>query len=141
MILGQAVVEVSQQLGQLLGKIVGGGGPPVALQREHRQRVGTGSSAQGKIDPIRKERRQHGEGLRDLERAVVGQHHAAASHADSLGRGSDRSDQCLRAGAGQHGSAVMLGHPVAVIAERVGEAGEVQRVAQRLRAGRTLGDR
>ena len=44
-------------------------------------------------------------------------------------------------GPGEHRPAVVLGDPVAVVAERVGQPREVERVAQRLRAGRALGDR
>ena len=42
---------------------------------------------------------------------------------------------------GEHRPAVVLGHPVAVVAELVGEPREVDRVAQRVGAGRALGDR
>ena len=44
-------------------------------------------------------------------------------------------------GPGEHRAAVVLGQPVAVIAELVGEPREVERVAQRVGAGRALGDR
>ena len=43
-------------------------------------------------------------------------------------------------GPGEHRPAVVLGDPVAVIAEPVGEPRQVDRVAQRLRARRALGD-
>ena len=80
------------------------------------------------------------EALRHLERAVVGQHHPAAAHPNPLGGRGDRAEQHLRAGAGERRGPVVLGHPVAVVAEPVGELGQVDRVPQRLRSGRALRD-
>ena len=57
------------------------------------------------------------------------------------GRRRDRADEHLRGRAGERRAAVVLGHPVAVEAERVAQPGEVDRVAQRVRAGRALGHR
>ena len=84
---------------------------------------------------------QHAELLGHLERAVVGQHHAAAAHADPGGGRRDGLDQHLGRRAGQRGRAVMLGHPVAVIAELVGQPAEVDAVAQGVGGGRALRDR
>ena len=141
MVGGQRVVEVGEQLGQLLGEVVGGGLAAVALERERRQRVGAGGTSEPEVDPARVQRREDRERLGHLERAVVGQHHTAAPDPDRLGRGGDRADQHLGARPGEHRAAVMLGDPVAVVAERVGQPREVERVVQRLRAGRAFGDR
>ena len=84
---------------------------------------------------------QQAEGLRDLERAVVGEHHPAAAHPDAAGRGGDRTDQRLGAGSGEHRAAVVLGDPVAVIPEPIREVRQVERVVQRLRPRGSLGDR
>jgi hypothetical protein len=101
-------------------------------------RIGAGGAAEAEVDPAGEEAREHAEGLGDLERAVVREHHAAAADADPLRDGRDRPDQRLGARPGEHRPAVMLGDPVAVVAERVGQPGEVERVLQRLRSGRTL---
>ena len=72
---------------------------------------------------------------------VVREHHAAAADADpARGRG-DRPDQHLGRRAGEHRAAVVLGDPVAVVAELVGEPGEVERVAQRVGPRRARADR
>ena len=60
---------------------------------------------------------------------------------DALGHGGDRADQHLGRRAGEHAAAVVLGDPVAVVAEAVGGAREVERVAQGVRAGGSLRDR
>ncbi len=138
---GQAVVEVGQQLGELLGEVVGGGLAAVALERERRQRVGAGGASQSQVDPAREQPGQHREGLGHLERAVVGEHDSAAADPDAAGGRRDRPDQRLGAGAGQHRATVVLGHPVAVIAERVGQPGQVDRAPQRVGAGQAFGDR
>ena len=141
MVLGQIILEVGQQLGQLLGEVIGGGLATVALEREHGQLIGAGRAAEREVDAPGVQAGQHRERLGDLERAVMGQHHAAAAHPQALGGGGDGPDQHLGAGAGQHRAAVVLGHPVAVIAERVGQPGQVERVVQRVGTGRPFGDR
>ena len=57
--------------------------PPIALQRERRQRIAARRAADREVDAIAVERAQHAEVLGDLERAVVGQHDAAAADADA----------------------------------------------------------
>jgi hypothetical protein len=68
----------------------------------------------------------------------VRQHHAAAADPEARGDRRDLADHDFRAGAGQAGGAVVLGDPVAVVAEAVGQAGEVQGVAQGVAAGGAL---
>ena len=58
-----------------------------------------------------------------------------------VGHGRDLADHDVGRGAGDRRQVVMLGHPVAGEAEPLGELREVDRVAQRRRAGRTGGDR
>ena len=104
-------------------------------------RVGAGRAAEAEVDPAREQPGQDRERLGDLERAVVRQHHAAAADADPLGDRRDRADQRLGASTREHRPAVVLGHPVTVVPELVGEPREVDRVAERVGAGRALGDR
>ncbi len=129
----QPVLQVGQQLGQLVREVVGHRLGAVALQRVRGHRVRARGAAQRQVDPLRVQPRQHAEALGHLERAVVGQHHAAAAHPDALGRGGDRPDQHLGAGARQHRPTVVLGHPVAVVAQPVGQPRQVDRLVQRTR--------
>jgi hypothetical protein len=137
----KAVLEVCEQLGELLGEVVGRSLPSVALERERGQWIGARRAADPQVDTTGEQRREDRERLCHLERAVMGQHHSTASDADLGSSGGDRPDQRLRAGARQHWAAVMLGHPITVVAEVVGEPSEVERVSKRIDAGRTLGDR
>ena len=136
----EAALEVGEQLGELLGEVVGQGVGAVALERVGGHRVGAGGAADPEVDAAREEAGEDAEALRHLERAVVGQHHAAAADPHPAGRGGDRADQDLRRGPGDEPSPVVLGDPVAVVAEPVGQPRQVDRVAQRLRRGRALGD-
>ena len=55
MILGQVVLEVGEQLGQLLGEVVGCGLAAVALERKGGQRIGAGGTSQAQVDPPREQ--------------------------------------------------------------------------------------
>src|ERR1700728_3680971 len=94
-----------------------------------------------RVAPAGEESGEDAEGLGDLERAVMGQHHTAGSDAQSGRSGCKRTDQRLRTRSGEHRTAVMLSNPVAVVAERIAQTGEVERVCKRLGAGPALGDR
>ena len=138
MIAGQRVVEVGEQLRELLGEVVGCGLAAIPLQGERRELVGAGRAPEPEIDAAGIERRQDRERLRHLERAVVRQHHTAAADADPSGARRDRPDQHLGARAREHRAAVVLGNPVAVVAESVRQARQIERVTQRIGAGRSF---
>ena len=95
--LGNRVLEVGEQLGELLREVVGRALAAVALKRVRRGRVGAGRPAEPEVDPPRVQPGEHAERLGHLERAVVREHHAAAADADALGGGGDRPDQHLGA--------------------------------------------
>ena len=114
---------------------------PVALQSIGRALIAAGGAAQAEIDPAGKHPRQHAEGLRHLEGAVMGQHDSAAADLEPLRRRGHGADQRLGAGAGQHRGGVMLGQPITVIAEAVRQPGEIDAVAQRLSTRRPFGNR
>jgi hypothetical protein len=137
---GQAIAEVGEQLGKLPRKVIRCGLPPVTLKREGGRRVRAGGAAEPEVYATGRERREHAEALGDLERAVMRQHDAAASDADARCRGSDGSNEDFRAGAGQHRRSVMLGDPVPVIAQPIGEAREIERVPQRVDTGESFRD-
>src|SRR5437667_4938676 len=78
-------------------------------------------------------RLEHAKVLRDLERAVMAQHHAARAHAKMRGVGGDVRDEHFRSGAGEAAARVMLGEPVAVIAPAVAGLGELEGLRHRVR--------
>src|SRR4051794_1351786 len=137
----RVVVQVAEQLGELLGEVVRRRLAAVSLQREHRARVRARRTAEAQIDSSGEEPAQRAEALGHLERAVVRQHHPAAAHADARRGRRDDAYQHLGARAGEPRCGVMLRHPVAVVAERLGVAGEIDRVVQGVRPGGSLRDR
>jgi hypothetical protein len=70
----------------------------------------------------------------------VREHHAATAHADLLGGGGHGGDQHLGRGARERGRGVVLGEPVARVAEQLGVAAEVNRVVECLRRSGALRD-
>jgi hypothetical protein len=128
---------VRQQLGELLREVVGRGGPAVALEREGRHRIGSRRAADAEVDPLGIEPGEQREALGHLERRVVREHDAAAADAEALRGRGDGPDEHFGTRPGE-GEPVMLGQPVALEAQAVGEAREVERVAQRLGAGGAL---
>ena len=141
MAVGEVVLEVGEQLRELLREVIRRHLPSVTLQRKHRLAVASRGTTDAEVDAARIERREHAEHLCDLERAVVRQHHAAATDLDPRCRRRNRSDQNLGRGAREHRCAVMLGDPVALVAERFDMLREVDRVAQGIAADRALRDR
>ena len=103
--------------------------------------VGAGRAADPEVDAARVQRLEHPELLGDHERLVVRQHHAARADAERGGRARQVGDQHRRRRAGDAGHVVVLGNPVAQVAEPLDVAGEVDRVAQRLADGRSGRDR
>ncbi len=94
-------------------------GPRCALVAPRR-------AADPEVDAAGEERLQHAEVLGDLEGAVVAEHHAARAHAEVRGAHRHLADEDLRAGAGQGRAGVVLGQPVAVVAEPVDDLGQLQ---------------
>ena len=119
------------QLDHLLRKRVGRVG--MGIQRHRRQPVRPGRPADAQIDAPGRDGLQHAELLGHLQRRVVRQHHARAADADALRRRRDRRHQHLGRGADDAVAVVMLGHPVAVIAQRIAMARQRQRLADRIR--------
>ena len=113
-----------------------GVGKPAAADRLRGARVAAGRAADAEVDAPGIERFQHAEALRGAERAVVGEQHAAGADADAPRLGAEARQQHLGAGIGERGDGVVLGEPVAVIAELVGAARERERLLDRARARR-----
>ncbi len=119
-------VRVPQRLGERVQQLrealelratVGG-------ERDGRVHVGPRCAADAEVHAARVQVREHREILRDLVGAVVRQHHAAGADADR-GRGSAyRRQQHLGRAARDHRRVVVLGHPEARVAQRLGVARE-----------------
>jgi len=103
----------------------------VATQRMGNPLVRPRRAAEAEIDAARKQRLQRPELLGDHHRRMVGQHDAARADTNARCRLPDvrEHDRCRRARDPRH--AVMLGHPIAVIAESLGVAGEIGGVGER----------
>ena len=124
-------LEIAHQFHDILRKIIAG-----AVQRPpHRPRgdlIGTRRATQPQIDPARMQRRERAELLGDQQRSVIRQHDAAGADADAARAGRDMRQRDRGRGTGDARQVVMLGHPVAAIAQRLDMAREVERIAQRL---------
>ena len=77
------------------------------------------------------ERLEHAEGLGGAKGAVVGQQHAAGADAQALGFGAQPREQHLGTGIGERSDRVVLGEPVAVVAELFDAARERERFLDR----------
>ncbi|MGY3462065.1 hypothetical protein ACVWW5_007515 [Bradyrhizobium sp. LM3.4] len=102
-----------------------------ATQRIGRGAVGAGGAAEAEIDAAGKQRLQHLEALGHDQRRVVGQHHAAGADADVLRHRRDLPDHHVGRWARDGGEVVMLGEPIADIAEPVDMTRQIDAVAQR----------
>src|SRR5207245_11605363 len=121
----QRAVQETYEIGDLLREVLE---VRVLAERARRQLVAPGRAADAEIDPPGEERLEHAEALGDLQRAVVLEHDAAGADSDPRGTRRDLPDQHLRARARQPGRRVMLGEPVAMVAEPVAQLGELERL-------------
>ena len=128
------------KIGNLLRKSFGGF-LCIGVERERGQAVAPGRAPDAEVDATRRDGFQHAELLGDLQRRVVRQHHARAADANALRGRRDRRHQDFRRGADDAAAVVVLGDPVAAIAEHVAEAGERERFADGLVFRRAFGSR
>jgi len=127
------VVQESEQLHQLFREVVGQRCvTALAAQRERLERTAARRTADAQIHPIGIQRVQHAELFGDLERAVVRQHDAAGSEPDALRLRTQPREQNFRCRARQRLGRVVLGNPVAPIAEPIGKPRELEAVVQGL---------
>ncbi len=134
---GAHVVDV---LGEVGDRLVADS-PGTVAQGVAGDRVGAGRAADAEVDPAGVRRLEQRELLGDDQRSVVGQHDAARAHPDPAGRPGQHRDQHRGVG-GRHGRhVVVLGHPVAAVAELVGGAGQRHAGRDRVRRGLVAADR
>ena len=122
------------------GKSSGAGCRAIALQGERRGVIGAGRASDSQVDAIRKERAQNAECFGDLQGAVMRQHHPAAADTNSARVSRDRPNKRFRTRASKHGSAVMLSHPIAGVAQFIREVRQVERVAKRISSRESFRD-
>ena len=102
-----------------------------AAQRMRGGAVGARRAAEAEIDAAGKQRFQHLEAFGHHQRRMVGQHHPAGTDPDVPGHRRDLPDHQVGRGARHRGEVVMLGQPVADIAQAIGMARQIDAVAQR----------
>ena len=144
MIRAETAVQKRAQLDQLARKVVGEilrCATAIAAESEGIERAAAGCASDAEIDSVRIECVKHAKCFRDFHRTVVGEHHAARADSDVRSLGGDSRDHDFGRGACECAGRVMLGDPVALVAETIGEAGELDRVAKRVGSGETGGDR
>ncbi len=107
-----------------------------AAQRDRGDGVGAGRPADAEVDAAGVRGLQQCELFGDGKRRVVGQHDAARADPDLRGVCGQMGDQHWRAGGRHRGHVVVLGHPVAGVAQSVGGLCELGR--RRQRVGRRL---
>ena len=99
--------------------------------------VSAGRAADAEVDAAGIEGFERAELLGDLERGVVGEHDAAGADADRGGVVGDIGDENGGGGGGDAGDVVVLGEPVAGVAEAFGVLGEVAGVLEGVGGGGT----
>src|SRR5690606_15618408 len=91
---------------------------------------GTHVAARGaphtEVDAPGEERFQHAELFGDLERRIVREHHAAGANTDVARPSGHLADEDLGAGRGEAAGGVVLGEPVAPVAETVTQLGQLE---------------
>ena len=99
-------------------------------QSERGERIGAGRAAEAEVDAAGMQRLEHAKRFGHGQRRVIGQHDAAGADADTRRDVGHVADHDFRHGAGDQRRVVMLGEPVARVAELVGKPREIERVAQ-----------
>ena len=113
----QPAVQVAHQVHHLAGVVLHVLGAARVGKGRRRHVVAPRGAAHAQVDAAGVQGLQHPEIFRHLQGAVVGEHHTAAAHADGAGVGGHLAHQHFRAGAGKVGQVVVLGQPVAVVAQ------------------------
>jgi hypothetical protein len=119
--------EVAHVGGKMLGPLVGRG-----IEGEGGAAIRARRAAEPEVDAAGRQRIEHAEDLGHFERCIVRQHDAGAADPDALGGGGDGRDHDLRRGADDGRMVVVLGHPEALIAQRLAMLGQRHGVADRL---------
>ena len=120
MILWESLAGESQEFSETLREVLCTKSVRGAAQGRGRDGVGARSAADAEIDAARMQGLQDLEGLGDLERGMVGEHDPHGADPDPLCHARDVPDHDLRCGAGDAQQIMVLGQPVALVAEPIG---------------------
>ncbi len=115
------MIEKCEQIFEARGEIVGLEGFARAAQRESRERIGAGGAAESEIDAAGMQRLEDAKRFRNFQRRVIRQHDAARADANVFCNGGNVADHHFGHGAGDQRRIVMLGQPVARVAQLIGE--------------------
>ena len=113
----------------------------ISPQREHRELVRAGRTAQTEVDPARMQRLERPELLGDHERRMVRQHDPAGPDANRLRPVRDVRDHDRGRRAGDPDRVVVLGEPEPLVPPPLGVLREVEGVTQCVGDGRAVDDR
>src|SRR6266576_1033479 len=102
----------------------------VTLQSERFQAAASRRAAKAEIDPVRIQRMQHPEYFGHFQRAVVREQYAAGTNANPGSFSGHSCNENLRGRTGKCFDGVVLGDPVTFVAETIGRARQLDRVAQ-----------
>ena len=137
----QVAGQVAVQVHQLLGVVLDAQRARPVRQRPRGATVAARRAPHPQVDAARVHRLDHVERLGHLERAVVAQHHPARPDPDALRARRDLRDHHLRRRAGQRRRVVVLGQPVALVAQPVRQLRQGEGLPDRLRAVAARHDR
>ena len=126
MILRKAAALQQEQLLKAFEKIVAFPHVLAAAERVGGHRIGPRCAAQPEIDAAGKQCLQHFEPFGDHERGMVHQHDPARADANPCRCRRDPSDHDLGRGAGDARQIMMLGEPIALVAEPVGKPRQIE---------------
>jgi hypothetical protein len=138
---GEPVARERQELAKLLREVVRT--LPVAGATQYRGRHGIGSrgTPYAEVDAPWVQRLQHPEGLDDPQWSVVGKHDPTCTDSDAGGLTRHVPNHHLWRGAGDAGQVVVLGEPVSLVSEPVGEPGQSECIVKGPGAVRARADR
>ena len=122
-----AAVEEAEQVEQLLGEVVDAEPLRTASERHRGRAVGTGGAPDAEIDAVAVEGAEGAELLGDDQRGVIGEHHAAGSHADPVGGRRDPGDEDGGGAGGDRRHPVVLRDPETPVAETFRRSCEADR--------------
>ncbi len=130
MAVGERIAEPCEELDDLVREVVDHQVLPVPLQGDGTELATAGRPPDAEVDPAWIERLEDAELLGHLERAVVRQHHAARADADRRRARRQVRDEDLGSASGEPGRRMVLRHPVAAVAEPLGELNQLHAVRE-----------
>ena len=134
------MMKKRQQFEQLLFKIVIlDAVAAVTPQGESFEAASSGRAADAKIDASRIQRVKHAKIFRDFEGTVMRQQHPARPDTNAGSFRAKPGDKDLRRRTGKGHDGMMFGNPIPFVAEFVGQASQLDCIAQGIRRSKPVG--